>query len=230
MSTCLDLHKIHDGLARSLYRGVAIQKFPFDYLIYQMIIEEIRPDLIIEIGTMHGGSALYFADLMELVGIEGGEVHSIDLLSPPERKEYEDSLENHVPHPQERKDFVEFVTSNPRIKFFNNGYKNYSLNNCKGFKRILVIDDGSHVYEQVLESMEKFKDIVSVGSYFIIEDGNAMEVCKNNELLKAYEGGPLRAIYKFLAENDNYRVDYRWCDMYGINSTFNTYGYLRKIK
>ena len=75
----LNLKDIHDGVFKSSYRGVPIQKFPFDYVIYQMIINEVKPDLIIEIGTMYGGSALYFADLMDAIGIEGGEIHSIDI-------------------------------------------------------------------------------------------------------------------------------------------------------
>ena len=82
MSPHLDLKKVFTGLGRTLYRGVSIQKFPFDYIMYQMIIHDVRPDLIIEIGTMHGGSALYFADLLEIMNIEGGEVHTIDLISP----------------------------------------------------------------------------------------------------------------------------------------------------
>lgn len=226
----LDLRKIHDGLGRTLYKGINIQKFPFDYLMYQMIIHDVRPDLIIEIGTMHGGSALYLADLLEIEGIEGGEVHTIDLVNPFERKEYEGTLDNHKPNPNENPNYPEVVAAHPRIKTFNGGFQNYDLSNCKGFNKILVIDDGSHVYTDVLSSMNKFKDIVSIGSYLIIEDGNAPDICPDPELVKAYEGGPLRAIYTFLRENEEFRIDYRWCDMFGINSTFNTYGYLMKIK
>ena len=195
-----------------------------------MIIHEVRPDLIIEIGTMHGGSALYLADLLETMGIEGGEVHSIDILDPTSRKKYEDKLEDHVRHPEENVNYPEVVAAHPRIKTFIGGYQNYDLANCEKFERILLIDDGSHIYGEVLEVMNKFKDLINVGSYLIIEDGNAMDVCPKPELLEMYKGGPVRAIYKFLVENDEFRVDYRWCDMYGINSTFNTYGYLIKIK
>ena len=33
------------------YRGVNCVKCPFDYALYQMLITEVKPDLIIEIGT-----------------------------------------------------------------------------------------------------------------------------------------------------------------------------------
>ena len=227
----LNLGDIFEGMSKMLYRGVVIQKFPLDYVMYQMIISEVRPDLIIEIGTMHGGSALYFADLQELLGIENGEVHSIDMLTPKERQLYEkDNYEKHEFHPNEDPNYPEKVASHPRIKLFNKGYQGYDLSNCKGFERILVIDDGSHVYDEVIEAMNKFKDVISVGSYLIIEDGNCEEVFPKPEFIEMWHGGPLRATKQFIAENDNYRVDYKWCDMFGINATFNTYGYLKRVK
>lgn len=229
--TQLNLKDIHTGITRVLYRGVATQKFPFDYVMYQMIIQEVQPDLIIEIGTMHGGSALYFADLLEIMNIEGGEVHTIDWLDPSARKEHEATVIDEQPNPNENPNYPDIVKSHPRIKTFLGGFQDYDLNNCKGFKKILVIDDGSHIYSEVLDSMNKFKDIISVDSYLIIEDGNCEEVCNNRgDLIKMWGGGPLPAIYKFLSENDNFRIDQRWCDMFGINSTYNTYGYLKKIK
>ncbi len=225
----LNEQKIHDGMINTTWRGVAIQKFPLDVFMYQMIIHEIRPDLIIEIGSMHGGSAIYFADLLELFGIEGGEVHSIDIGTPRERSEFEVGHPDHRPNPKEVKNYVEVGEAHPRIKWFSGGYQVYDLANAKGFKTVLFIDDGSHVYEDVMAAMNKFKDLVSVGSYMIIEDGNAYEVA-SEKVKGELNGGPLKATLEFLGGNDNFRVDYRWCDMFGINSTFNTYGYLQKIK
>lgn len=208
---------IQDGIHKITYRGFPIQKFPFDYVLYQMIMYEVKPDLIIEIGTMRGGSALYLADLMDIMGIENGEIHTIDIVNFEDRKY------------REEVDF-DIIKSNPRIKFFTGGFQNYDLSNCEGFKKILVIDDGSHIYEEVLEALDKFKDVVSIGSYFIVEDGNAMDLELKEELKKSFNGGPLRAISEFLRQDNGYTVDLRWCDMFGINSTFNTYGYLKKIR
>lgn len=228
--THLDLDKIHDGVGRMLYKGVAAWKFPFDYVMYQMIIHEVRPDLIIEIGTMHGGSALYLADLLEVEKIDGAEVHTIDIIDPYQRREYDSKLEDHKPNPFEHLNYPEIVASHPRIKTFSGGYQSYDLSNCEGFKNILIIDDGSHNSKDVLKALNKFKHLVNIGSYYIIEDGNALDVYPNKDQIKGFEGGPLKAIYEFLSKNDDFRVDYRWCDMFGINSTFNTYGYLKRVK
>lgn len=52
-------------------------KCPLDLWIYQEIIAEIQPDLIIETGTLFGGSALFMAHMLDIIG--KGEVITIDI-------------------------------------------------------------------------------------------------------------------------------------------------------
>ena len=166
-----------------------------------MIISEIKPDLIIEIGTHEGGSALYMGDLLNI--LKNGVVHTIDI-----KPIYNEILLNH-----------------PRIKLFSEGWEKYNLEETKKFSKILLIEDGSLTYEQTKGAIEKFSPIVSVGSYLIIEDGIIDELgMKNN-----YNGGPKRAIYEFLKNNLNYKIEKRWCNFFGKNATFNVNGYLKRI-
>jgi len=67
---------------------------------------------------------------------------------------------------------------------------------------------------------------VSLNSYFVIEDGiiNALKMQKN------FNGGPLKAINKFLIENNNFIIDRKYCDFFGKNATFNVDGFLKRIK
>lgn len=201
-SVKFDVKSICDGHHNVSYRGVRYIRCPFDYIIYQMIINEIKPDLIIEVGTNAGGGALYMADIMDNVG--HGEVHTIDIV---------DMVEN------------ELVKNHPRIKRFLGGYQSYDLKQAEGFHTILVIDDGSHTYEDVIASLEKFKSIPTKDSYFIVEDGIIDELGYPD-----YNGGPLRAIEEFTNTNSEYVIDRRWCDFFGKNATFNVNGYLKKIK
>lgn len=193
---------ICDGHHNVLYRNVRYIRCPFDYIIYQMLINDIKPDLIIEVGTNAGGGALYMADIMNNVG--HGEVHTIDIV---------DMIES------------DLVKNHPRIKRFLGGYQSYDLKNSEGFKTIIVIDDGSHTYDDVINSLEKFKNIPSKDSYFIVEDGIIDELGYPD-----YNGGPLRAIEEFVSSNENYIIDRKWCDFFGKNATFNVNGYLKKIK
>lgn len=171
--------------------------------MYQMIISRIQPDLIIEIGTQSGGSALYLADLLNNIG--KGEIHTINI---------KDETGGNL-----------LVANHPRIKTFTEGYEGYDLNLTLNFENIMVIEDGSHTYRDVLGALRKFKNIVSTNSYFIIEDGIVSELGYED----GFEGGPVRAIDEFLLENNNFVIDSEWCDFYGQSATFNTNGFLKKI-
>src|SRR5688572_17933338 len=57
--------------------GRHIIQYPQDMIAMQEIIWNIKPDLIIETGIAHGGSLIYYASLLELIG--KGEVLGIDI-------------------------------------------------------------------------------------------------------------------------------------------------------
>lgn len=198
-----DSGSIYGGHHKITYRGIKAIRCPFDYVIFQMIISEVKPDLIIEIGTNQGGSAIYLADLMLVNGIDG-EIHSIDINS----------------------DAVENVKNNPRIKLFTNGWEDYDLKLVEKFKTVLVIEDAAHTYSCTLGAIEKFAPVVTKGSYMIVEDGIVNEL----GMAHKFEGGPLKALREFLPKHNEFVVDRSWCDMFGKNATFNVNGYLKKIK
>jgi len=195
-----DVHSICDGHHHVTYRGVKAIRCPFDYLLYQMILCDVLPDLVIEIGTNQGGGALYLADLMN--NLDHGLIHTIDLAS--------------APHP--------LAADHPRIRYFSGGWQQYDLGEAREFSRILVIEDGAHTFEETLGAMNKFAPLVSSGSYLIVEDGIIDELGMKEE----YHGGPLLAIREFLESNSEFRVDRSWCDFFGNNATFNVNGYLKK--
>lgn len=197
-----DAQTVSDGHFKVTYRGVSAIRCPFDYVLYQMILSEVKPDLVIEIGTNHGGGALYLADLMELAG--RGMIHTIDI---------EDKT-------------GALVKAHPRIRRYVGGWDGYGLAEASGFDRILVIEDASHTYEDTFGAMRKFAPLVSPGSYLIVEDGIVTELGRD----AGFHGGPLRAIREFLAENDSFVVDRSLCDMFGKNATFNVNGYLKCTK
>ena len=167
-----------------------------------MLIWEVKPDLIIEIGTNKGGSALYLADLLELN--KKGELHTIDLSV----NEEDASLLSH-----------------PRIKVYKDGFMNYDTSSLSNYKTILVIEDGSHTYEDTLAALNKFSSFVSNNSYFIAEDGIENELGREKE----FNGGPKKAVAEFVKRNRNFIIDRNWCDFFGPNATFNVNGYLKRI-
>jgi cephalosporin hydroxylase len=195
------IETIDKGHHQVTYRGVKAIRCPFDYVMYQMIISEVQPDLIIEIGTRKGGGAYYMADLLNSLG--RGVVHTIDIV---------DEVES-------------IIKKHERITFFTEGWLGYDLELTKNFDKILIIEDASHMYEDTIGVLNKFHSVVSKDSYFIVEDGIINEL----GLEKKYDGGPLRAIREFLPRHPEYIVDRKWCDMFGKNATFNVNGYLKKV-
>lgn len=198
-----NLSGIIKGHHQVTYKNIPAVKSPFDYVMYQMLIFRLRPDLIIEIGTHKGGTALYLADLLNETG--KGELHTIDL-------------------PKNQEDPA--LLQHGRIKVFKNGFREYDTKELSRYPCILVIEDGSHQYGDTLEAMEKFSPFVSQDSYLLVEDGIVTEM----GVAKDFDGGPQRAIREFLAIHPEFSIDRDYCDFFGPNVTFNVNGYLKKQK
>lgn len=65
----------HSGPAKD-YMGVPIHKNPCDMFNYRQIVIVQKPDFIIECGAYQGGSTLFFAHTLDLIG--KGKVISVD--------------------------------------------------------------------------------------------------------------------------------------------------------
>lgn len=192
---------IDQGHHNVYYRGIKAQRSPFDYVIYQMIISEVQPDLIIEIGTNFGGGAYYMADMLN--NLDKGIVHSIDITDKCE----------------------DVVKQHPRIKLFHEGFENYNTGYAKSVGKVLVIEDASHMYEDSLAAINKFCGLVSKDSYLIVEDGIVDQLGVSAQ----FHGGPCKAIREFLPAHPEFTVDRKWCDLFGKNATNNVNGYLKRI-
>jgi cephalosporin hydroxylase len=122
----ISVQSIYEGHHQVTYKGIKAIRCPFDYVIYQMIINEVKPDLIIEIGSNIGGGALYIADLLDANG--KGILHTIDIVDMVNPK----------------------VKEHNRIKFFTKGWEDYDLELTKGFETILIIEDALHLFKDRL--------------------------------------------------------------------------------
>lgn len=139
---------IHTGV-KSNYKGLMRIKTPFDIVLYANLVWELRPRTILEFGSLQGGGALWFADLLDAHAIEGGEVHSFDLLI-------------HCVSPRAR---------HPRLHFHHVDLFDLTTLGSELLARLphpwLVVDD-SHV--NVLALMRHVDRFVEVGDYYVLED------------------------------------------------------------
>lgn len=138
------------------WRGVGVLKPPTDMWVYQELIYQIKPDLIIETGTFMGGSALFMRDVLNNVN-SNGFIISIDIdHSKIDSKSRVDGITFYNGSSVD-KDTIDFVKS---VVYAN------------ACERVMVILDSDHERDHVLKEIELYAPLVSIGSILIIEDGN----------------------------------------------------------
>lgn len=185
------------------WMGLPAWKNPLDAWIYQEIVHEVRPEVIVEIGSRYGGSTKFFADLLDILG--RGIVVSIDI----DRSLYQCRHERVV--------VLTGGSSDPAIL-------DEVRSLCRG-KTVLVIQDGDHRKEQVLRDLVNYSPLVTPGSYFIVEDG-IVDLFHHGDGLGFEEEGPLAATEEFLAGNPGFAVDGSR-ERYLL--TYNPRGFLKRI-
>lgn len=198
-----EFHKAyyHAGVWQNTsWEGIEIQKLPSDLFVYQEILFKKKPDLIIETGTLYGGSALFMARILDIIG--NGKIISVDI------------KKRNVPR-------------HPRIKYCITSSINENLiklleEQCKG-KNVMVILDSDHSKKHVLKELELYSDLVSKGQYLIVEDTNI----NGHPVSKESGPGPYEAVEEFLQSNNQFKID-KSAEKYLI--TFNPKGFLLKVE
>lgn len=184
------------------YAGIPTQKCPNDFWVYQEIIYEIKPTLIIEIGNFRGGSAIAMADIQNRFG--HGRVIGIDI------------DHQYLDEKAKADSRITFITGDAVSSF------EQVKNLIRQDDRILIIEDSSHTYENTLNVLRKYWPLVNVGSYFIVEDS----ICYHG-IEEGPNPGPYEAIQAFLEENNNFIPER---SREGFVITWNPNGYLKRIK
>lgn len=195
-----DSHIFHEGGDNVFWLGTPVTKNPFDLWIYQELLHEQRPDLIIECGTQDGGSAHFLASMCDLLGT--GEVITIDIAESDRRPRH------------------------PRITYLTGSSTSDAIvqrvrGAAAGKRRVLAILDSDHSKKHVLEEMQIYGPLVTPGSYLIVEDTNL----NGNPVVPNFGPGPREAVEEFMASNADFEID---PEREKFFLTFNPKGYLRK--
>jgi cephalosporin hydroxylase len=193
------------GFLDNTWMGVPIIKCPFDTHMYQEIIHRTRPDLIVETGAFMGGSALYMANVCDL--LDHGRVLSVELVT-------DRPLPNHP-----RVDFLLGMSSTDPVVI------EHVAKHADG-KRTMVILDSAHNRKHVLREMELYHGFVSKGCYLIVEDTNVHGYASAPQDITE-DGGPAEAVRDWQPRNKGFEVD-RGPER--LRMSFNPGGYLRRVR
>jgi cephalosporin hydroxylase len=193
----------HRTWRNTYWLGVQTAKCPADMWVYQEIIQETQPDLVIEAGTHMGGSALFFASMFDLLG--RGEIITIDVLAHPGRPDH------------------------PRITYLQGSSTDHHVveevtRRAKAAHRVMVVLDSDHSKAHVAEELHQLGPLVSPDCYLIVED----TIVNGNPVLPAFGPGPAEAVEQFLKSEGTPFVIDREREKFHL--TFNRCGYLLRTE
>jgi cephalosporin hydroxylase len=163
---------------------------------------ELRPDVIVECGTGTGGSSLFLAHQCDLLGT--GRIITVDVIDLPDRPQHE-----RITH------LVGSSISDEILQQIRSSLKDTD--------KVMVILDSDHSKQHVLNELKCYCDMVSVGSYIVVEDS----IIGGHPVKPRRKPGPMEAVFEFLETNSDFVIDK---DREKFLLTFNPNGYLKKVK
>lgn len=176
--------------------GRPLIQFPQDMVAIQELIWKIRPEVIIETGVAHGGSLIFSASMLELLG-EDGFVIGVDIdIRAHNRAEIEK-------HPLSKR--IKLVQGSS----IDEGIAAQVRELAAGKKRVLVILDSNHTHEHVLEELRLYSPLVRAGSYLLVYDTLIEDMPADLVGDRPWGPGnnPKTAVHAFLKSSDRFEVD-----------------------
>jgi cephalosporin hydroxylase len=177
--------------------GRPIIQYPQDIVALQELIWRVRPDAIVETGIAHGGSLVFSASMLELLGGEQRRVLGIDI---DIREHNRAAIESHPL--AKRITMIEGSSTDEAVAARARAF-------VDGAGAVMVVLDSNHTHAHVLRELELYSPLVTRGSYLVVFD-TAIELMAEG----AYRGRPWRkgdnpftAVQEFLADNGRFEMD-----------------------
>ena len=178
------------------WMGRPIIQFPQDMIAMQEIIWRVRPEVIIETGVAHGGSLIYYASLLELIGGDGVVV-GIDVdIRPHNRAE----IERH--------------SMSRRIRLVEGSSVDMSTviqarALAAGRAPVLLVLDSNHTHAHVLKELQLYSPLVRKDSYLVVFDTVIEDLPDDLSKDRPWRKGdnPKTAVREFLKSNPRFSVD-----------------------
>lgn len=197
--------------------GRPIIQFPQDIMAMQEIIWQVKPDLIIETGIAHGGSLIFYASMMELLG-GAGMVIGVDL-----------DIRSHNRAEIERHPMFKRITMFEGSSIDQEVVKRIA-EASRSSSNVLVVLDSNHTHEHVLRELELYSPYVTRGSYLVVFDTAIEEMPEGFFQDRPWGKGnnPMTAVKEFLSKTDRFVVDS--AIEHKLLITVAPHGYLKCIK
>jgi cephalosporin hydroxylase len=186
-----EFHKRYYAPAhQTTYLGLPLWKSPLDMFVYQELIYETKPELIIETGTAFGASALYFAHFMEKAGIDG-RIVSIDIARGDSFQGYK------LPrHPR-----ITYLRGKPST---DKDVLKYVHGVADELASRMVILDSDHSKTNVLAELDAYWKWAT--DWLVVEDVNV----NSHPVLPEHGPGPFEAVEEWLPHHPEFAAREPW--------------------
>ncbi len=199
-----------DSWMKNIYLGYPIQQCPFDLQLYQELIFKLKPSFIIQTGVLQGGSILYFATLLDLIGSTlEVPVIGVDITLTQRALSLSHARIKLIEGSSIDAATIEKVKENIKPPVTNN----------KG----MVILDSDHSKSHVLQELKLYSDFVGIGSYLVVEDTDI----NGHPVQRGWGDGPYEAVEIFLQKDRRFLRDNK---LWQRNLfSFHQFGWLKRI-
>jgi cephalosporin hydroxylase len=209
-----------------------IIQYPQDMVAMQELIWQVKPDLIIETGIAHGGSLIFSASMLALLDvcdavetstpfdpkISKRKVLGIDIdIRPHNRAAIED-------HPLAS--CIQMIQGSSIAPEVIDQVREISSK----YSRVLVCLDSNHTHEHVLEELEAYAPLTSVGSYCVVFDTIVEDMPQEMYPDRPWGPGnnPKTAVWKYLETHSEFEIDKSV--QHKLQITVAPDGYLRRVR
>ena len=178
--------------------GVPVLQWPTDLLLLQELLTRLRPRCVVETGLHLGGTAVFYASILRLLGIDG-RVISVDIqISPEARRNIESSA------------FCNQITLIEGDSKSSEAHRRVEAA-LQGEPNVLVCLDSDHSYAHTLAELRLFSRYVPVGGYLVLFDTICEDLAgtPNGDAAWAKDN-PMAALRQFLAESPHFVSDPAW--------------------
>jgi cephalosporin hydroxylase len=173
--------------------GRPIIQLPDDMIRNQEAIYAIKPDIIIETGIAHGGSLIFYASIMEMMG--KGQVIGLDI---------DIRAHNRIA-----------IESHPMFKRITmiegSSTANETINAVKALIKpedvVMLILDSDHSRDHVAAELEAYAGLVTSGSYILSQDGVMQLVAGMPGSNDDWDvNNPITAVTSFLSNHEEFEL------------------------
>ena len=213
----VELIQPHKYCYNFTWMGLPILQFPQDIVAMQELIWQTKPDLIIETGIGRGGSLVFYASMLELLGGDG-EVVGVDI---DIRKHNRDAI---TAHPMSKR--ITMLEGSSTDSNIASQVKEIAEKK----NSVMVCLDSMHTHDHVLKELQIYAPLVTVGKYCVVFDTGVEDLPEDMSSNRAWGKGnnPKTAVYEYLKSTDCFEIDK--LINHKLLITGSPDGFLRRIK